>query len=855
MSAVSDGSCSPLFTPIHLPGAIDFVQLAQCGVSPEMAAAVPLAPVGACTCWGMPFHIERPVLLRDEMVILDVAPFCARWLIFLHTSDLRPLEFDTHGFPTSKDGLSRLGELAVEYVLLYADGSEVCIPIKRGCQLGMLQRAWEGKCTEAVISRKPIPVPSHYEQPINLGWGFTQFRVEDMLFGPWLNWLYAWENPYPERAIRGIRCEPKCGITVLSALTASQLASTPLRWETRRKALLRLPEGTVFDPTLDANGQLAQLRLDLGQVISARPRLQYPTDDWTVSYNNGLPTVTTREVVVEYTAHPAAHFHLPGGVTVPVSAVEEGQSDGPLVPVPPATQRVRIRVVERGSSTPVAVKFHAHGIAGEYLPPVDRHRLPNPACFEDYSADYTHGRLHHCTYITGETSIDLPLGPVYLEVSKGFEIRPLRTVVEVTRATEELVIELERCLHWRERGWVSADTHTHFLQPPTLLLEGAGEGVNVVNLLATQLGELMSNVGDFDGKTTYGTRESGGEGEYLVRVGTENRQHVLGHISLLGYRGNIITPLTTGGPDESALGDPVEVLLTEWAQQCKRQGGLVVLSHFPFPRMEHAAVAVSGQADAVEMVSWNNLYAGIDPYSLVDWYRFLNCGYMLPAVGGTDKMSAETAVGTVRTYARLRPDEEFTYDAWMEAVRRGETFVTYGPLLEFAVDGKPAGATLPLPAGGGTLTVSWKLSSVTVPMSRVELIVNGEVRESRAIKPDDDAGEWDIRMERSGWLAILVRGHYPDKPVIITAHSSPVLAQVDGSSLLAAADALTILAQIEGSLAFLDTLGTRKENETYQRMRLVLTSAHRSLHNRLHAEGQYHQHTAVDDHAAHHDSP
>ena len=36
--------------------------------------------------------------------------------------------------------------------------------------------------------------------------------------------------------------------------------------------------------------------------------------------------------------------------------------------------------------------------------------------------------------------------------------------------------------------------------------------MNVVNLLASQWGELMTNVGDFDGKTTWGSREAGGDG-------------------------------------------------------------------------------------------------------------------------------------------------------------------------------------------------------------------------------------------------------------------------------------------------------------------------------------------------------
>jgi len=87
-----------------------------------------------------------------------------------------------------------------------------------------------------------------------------------------------------------------------------------------------------------------------------------------------------------------------------------------------------------------------------------------------------------------------------------------------------------------------------------------------------------------------------------------------------------------------------------------------------------------------------------------------------------------------------------------------------------------------------------------------------------------------------------VRGHYPDKPEIVAAHSTPVMIDVDGSRLLAAADAVTILDQIEGAIAYLDTVGTRAEDRAYKRMRLVLESAHRTLHNRMHQAGHYHDH-------------
>ena len=96
-------------------------------------------------------------------------------------------------------------------------------------------------------------------------------------------------------------------------------------------------------------------------------------------------------------------------------------------------------------------------------------------------------------------------------------------------------------------------------------------------------------------------------------------------------------------------------------------------------------------------------------------------------------------------------------------------------------------------------------------MSRVELVVNGEIRESFAVSPDQDRGSWSVRISESCWLALLVRGHHADKPEIITAHSSPVMIMLDESPMLAAADAVTILEQIEGALAYVDTVGTRAE--------------------------------------------
>jgi hypothetical protein len=859
MPSVKDGPSSNLFAPLLLKGNVALSRLTDIGISDEMSAALEHAPGGDCVGWGIPFDIRDVVAIKDKVVSVNFGPTLAQWLVFMHTSDLRQVEPGPDGFLSPMRGEGQLGEHAADYVMLYEDGTEERASIRRRHQLGAFQRRWGENCFESVAHHKPRPVRAAHEQ-LSGGWGWTQTRVSAADSGPWINWLWAWENPHPEKAIIGIRFEPVSGIVIVSAVSAGDASFQPLRWRTRRRAVLTLREGEDFRPDLDDHGLLQQVQLDMGQAISAARRPIYPNDVWAETCNNQIPEQSESEVLIEYTAHLDACFHLPDGRTIPVTQVEGTQTAIPLQPVNPATQRVTLRAKERDSGKCVPVKLHVHGEWGEYLTPVDRHRILNPAWFEDYSVDFVHGGTwegssvnpHFCTYIPGETTIDLPLGKVYVEVSKGFEIRPVRKVVEVTPDTEEIVIEIDKVLLWREKGWVTADTHVHFLSPMSALLEGSAEDVNVVNLLASQWGELMTNVGDFDGKTTWGSKEAGGDGEYLVRVGTENRQHVLGHISLLGYSGKIVAPMTTGGPNESALGNAIETLLTEWARQCKKQGGLVVLPHFPQPRAEHAASIVSGDVDALEMTSWGNLYSGIDPYSLSDWYRYLNCGYPVAAVGGTDKMSANTAVGTVRTYARLAPDEPFTYKAWMDAVRRASTFVTYGPLLEFAVDGHPMGSRIEMSSNGGTVDVTWQVASVTVPMSRVELVVNGEIRESVAVPPEQGSGSWSVKVDKSSWLALLVRGHHKDKPEIIAAHSSAVMIDVEGSPMLAAADAVTILEQIEGALAYLDTVSTRADDVAHKRMRLVLTAAHRSLHNRMHRLGYYHGHTPVTDHPEHH---
>jgi hypothetical protein len=66
-------------------------------------------------------------------------------------------------------------------------------------------------------------------------------------YGPWINWLWAWENPHPEKKLQGIRFEPQCGTVIVSAVSRRRChGEHPLRWQRRQKAVFFLPAGEDF---------------------------------------------------------------------------------------------------------------------------------------------------------------------------------------------------------------------------------------------------------------------------------------------------------------------------------------------------------------------------------------------------------------------------------------------------------------------------------------------------------------------------------------------------------------------------------------------------------------------------------
>ncbi|MYH61736.1 MAG: hypothetical protein F4148_08200 [Caldilineaceae bacterium SB0675_bin_29] len=333
-----------------------------------------------------------------------------------------------------------------------------------------------------------------------------------------------------------------------------------------------------------------------------------------------------------------------------------------------------------------------------------------------------------------------------------------------------------------------------------------------------------------------------------MRGGYDNRMQILGHISLLGYNGKMIHPLCSGGPSESALGDPQEVVMAEWAQKCIDQGGLVVMPHAPNPQLERAADIVLGLIHAIEMMTFNPCERELNPYGIADWYRYLNLGYQLPIVGGSDKMAASSQLGGVRTYAHLG-EREFTYENWMAAVQAGNTFMTIGPLAELTVEGVAPGGQVQLPAGGGNVGVDWRVESVQVPIEQVEVVQGGLVVDQVDVHGEYSAsGSLQVAVTDSSWIALRVRGSYIGEEGEIAAHTSAVQTLVEDSPLFNEPDSSAVLEQIEGAIAYVDTIAPRPNAKRFREMRAVLEAAHNRLHQRMHAHGVFHKHTPVHGH-------
>jgi hypothetical protein len=418
----------------------------------------------------------------------------------------------------------------------------------------------------------------------------------------------------------------------------------------------------------------------------------------------------------------------------------------------------------------------------------------------------------HYFHADGEFEVTVPAGPLRVEALRGFAFAPAIAGATIA-AGETQVLPLRfgsRLGGAAFEGWRSGDTHAHDLHQGrfgltrrTLFLQSLAEDLNVSNVLIHMDGtRLMGRWADLTGEPHPLSTPT-----HVLQFAQEFRGS-LGHIGLLGIN-RYVLPLV-GGANNTAYAQPASDL--PYLDGARAQGGIAGFMH-PYLNAGRDPTGWAGSLIPVDVaLGRGDFYDVASLYSdelasAEMYYKLLNCGFRLPATGGTDNFPdvwRDPPPGTDRTYARV--EDALSVASWLAAVKAGRTFATNGPLVTaFTVDGRGPGQDVRLPAAGPAEPVVDISVESIAPFDRVEVVVNGQVARAFAAeavragfpdRPGVNVHGFSFRgpvpMPDGGWIAVRVVGaaHRLVADSYAFAHTSPVYVVREGRPpFVSAADA------------------------------------------------------------------
>ena len=729
-------------------------------------------PLGSQTLHGLPFQIGPAQPTADRCLLsfgseavreMEIEVGCqANRIVFAHRLLESKIE---QGGP--------IGEQVGEYVFHLKGGEEVRAPVRERFEICAVP---PGRATPFLAS------PDHGDEVLPRYEGEWEQagrrQTEGQRAAPRWFALWVWKNPQPDKTVDKITVTATGRAFVVGAITIGRVDEDPICREGLRDVMITLQKPEDADRPFEL-----EVEVDRGVVTYPYPLPEASAEQFLDDDRKGWGEAQSEKSSpsqVEIAATPSATVTVKnagetlGGVRWG-DVLEKGSAE--------SNSRLKVEIVDRGrnwvhttvvdddTGKPVPCRIHFRSPEGIAYAPHGHHAHVNSnlgSWHFDVGGDVRLGQATYA-YTDGTCQGWLPRGEVIVDVARGFEYEPLRTKLEVKPGQRQLELRLKRWCHMNEDRWFSGDSHVHFLSRQGSHMEANGEDLNVVNMLQSQWGSLFTDTQEFSGEASVSN-----DGKSIVYVSQENRQHFLGHLILWGLKKPVM-PWCSDGLGEAELGGSLEVTMSDWADQTHAQGGTVVIPHLPNPNGEPATLIATGRADAIEMLRHGE-------YEHNEWYRYLNCGYKLPLVGGTDKMSNDVPVGIYRTYAHIPPDEEFTYDNWCKSVAAGRTFHSGGPMIRFSVDGHRVGDTIDLPGNGGTVEVEAEAESI-LPIHTLQVVQEGRVVASTEER--EGARKLSLRaqvkVEGHSWLAARCSGpnynslpHHDGWGRGIFAHTSPI---------------------------------------------------------------------------------
>jgi hypothetical protein len=403
-------------------------------------------------------------------------------------------------------------------------------------------------------------------------------------------------------------------------------------------------------------------------------------------------------------------------------------------------------------------------------------------------------------YLAHPARLKVPPGRYRVRAFKGPEYQ-VATVVAEVKTGEEVTLEigLQRWVDMPAEGWVSADDHLHIPRPGrrfdrTIALWMEAEDLHVANLLQMGLAQSIhiTPQRSFGAPSVYRTPGA------LVASGQENpRTHLLGHSIILGAPEWIDHP-------ESYLA------YGRFWSRARQLGAISGFAHWGVGGADEglAVWIPSGLLDFLEVLGF-----GLPYYEA--WYQLLDLGIRVTPTAGTDYPCSPSLPGRERFYARV--EEGWGYDGWIEAVRRGQTFVTNGPVLDFQVAGAAVGQDVHLEEPAVVaVRATVRFDPARDRVTALEVVGGGQVLLSA--EAPSGAGEIhldaEVFLERSTWLAARVAGHkLGETPIDFMSGLAAALEHVersgnaellarlppDGSPRPTAAHSAPIFVTVEGS--------------------------------------------------------
>ncbi|HUQ90612.1 MAG TPA: CehA/McbA family metallohydrolase [Bryobacteraceae bacterium] len=420
-------------------------------------------------------------------------------------------------------------------------------------------------------------------------------------------------------------------------------------------------------------------------------------------------------------------------------------------------------------------------------------------------------------YASGGFVVDVPPGKIRVEAVRGNEFQPAVQEAEIRAgALTEVRLAPKRIVHPNASGWYSGNDHIHMNYggnlrntPENLMMMAGAEWLNVTGAkIANKDHRIFDRQYYTPGVHKLSTRD------HLLSFGQEYRPPFHGHLNFINLTRHLISPFITGYE-----GSGVESLYpsnTDVFQVASKQGAIGGYAH---PWMEDpegndwmAVVAHGGNVAArafpvdlalgsfayLEVLTRSALFTHTAPV----WHRALNCGFKVTASAGEDSilnLNATAVMATTRVYAYLGAG--LSWNAWVEAIRAGRTFVTNGPLLQFEVNGQIAGGEIHLPEAGGNVNVIAQLETA-VPVDQLEMFWNGRPIETVAVGRDARSLRLEkiLPVKESGWLTLRARGaaSHPIEEEYIVAETSPVYVYAGNRPIRSKADAEYFIRWIDG---------------------------------------------------------